>query len=147
MQSNAVRPRPDGTSAALFSAWSENKDPGSVGFSIESLADGKLLGHLTLYGAVLPERAATLAILIGPNDTGRGFGTDAVKTAVRYGFEQMGLNRIELRVLAMNQRALAAYAKAGFAREGALRQSVFLAGGFHDQIIMGLLRQDWDALG
>ena len=143
LQSNTVRPRPAGAAEALFSTWSENKDPGSVGFSIASTADGRLLGHLTLHGAVLPERAATLAIMIGPQFTGQGFGTDAVRTAVRYGFEQMGLNRLELRTLAVNARARAAYAKAGFVHEGQLRQSAYLAGAFHDQVVMGMLRQDW----
>ena len=147
LQTSTVRPRPEGSAAALFSAWSENADPGSAGFSIESLADGELVGHLTLHGAALPERRATLSIMIGPRATGRGLGTDAVKAAVRYGFEQMGLNRIELRALAMNARALAAYAKAGFVREGTLREAAYFAGGFHDQVVMGILRREWEERG
>ena len=144
LQSNAIRPHPEGSAAALFSAWSANTDPGSAGFSIESLPDGKLAGHLTLHGAALPERCATLSIMIGPHATGRGLGTDAVSTAVRYGFEQMGLNRIELRVLALNARALAAYTKAGFVREGTRREGAYFAGAFHDRVLLGILRREWE---
>ncbi len=127
----------------MFKQWSTNSTVGNTGFSIEALDTGAVIGHITLYGASLPERAATLAIILAPEETGKGYGTDAVKTAVNYGFLQMGLNRIELRTWAFNTRARNAYANAGFTEEGRLREVVYFNGTHHDAIIMSILRSEW----
>jgi RimJ/RimL family protein N-acetyltransferase len=143
LQQIVVRPRPEGTTIDMFRRWSVNDAPSGAGFSVEERDTGEFAGHVTMWGAVLPERAATLAIVLGPGFVGRGLGTDAVRVMVRYGFLVMGLNRIELRVLALNDRARRAYAKAGFVEEGVRREAVFLGGGFGDEVVMSVLRAEW----
>jgi RimJ/RimL family protein N-acetyltransferase len=145
-QQQTVRPQPSGPSRDLFRRWSTNESGSDVGFSIETVEDGTLVGHLTLWGATLPSRAATLGILIGSEHVGRGLGTDAVRLAARYGFRVMGLHRIGLTVAAFNGRGRRAYEKAGFEVEGVRRDAVFLDGRFTDEVQMGLLEQDWAAL-
>ena len=93
----------------------------------------------------LPERVGTLGVLIRPDDVGRGYGTDAVRTMVAYGFRAMGLNRIQLDTFAFNTRARRAYAKAGFVEEGVRREALFIDGGFADEVVMAILRREWDA--
>jgi RimJ/RimL family protein N-acetyltransferase len=145
LQSGTVRPRPADSAAELFRGWSANKEPGNVGFSVVSQADDTLVGHVVLYGAAVPTRSATAAIIIGSEYAGRGFGTDAMRTLVRYGFEEMGLNRIGLEVWAFNDRAIASYLKAGFVEEGRRREMIFHAGRFHDEVLMSILAADWRA--
>lgn len=145
LQQPAVKPRPEGATADMFRQWSTNNSAGSVGFSIESLDTGNFIGHVTLYGAFIPERAATLSIIMAPEETGKGYGTDAVKTAINYGFLQMGLNRIELRTWAFNCRARNAYSNAGFTEEGRLREVVYFNGTHHDAIVMSILRSEWES--
>lgn len=145
LQSSTVRPRPADSAAELFRDWSANKEPGSVGFSVVSQADDTLLGHVALYGAALPSRSATAAIVIGSEHTGRGYGTDAMRTLIRYGFEEMGLNRIGLEVWAFNTRAIASYTKAGFVEEGRRRQVVFHGGRYYDEVLMSILAPEWRA--
>lgn len=128
----------------MFRQWSANTAAGSAGFSIETHGTGTFIGHVTLYGASMPERAATLAIIIAPEETGKGCGTDAVKMAINYGFLQMGLNRIELRTWAFNKRAWDAYSNAGFTEEGRLREVVYFNGTHHDAIVMSILRSEWE---
>jgi RimJ/RimL family protein N-acetyltransferase len=143
LQQSTIRPMPATAIEAMFRQWSANTDPNSVGFSIEGLSGEGLVGHITLYGAMIPERAATLAVIVGPDHVGHGYGSDAVRTMVRYGFLQMGLNRIELRTWAFNSRGIRVYAKAGFTEEGRLRDAVFYDGDFHDQVIMSILQREW----
>ena len=145
-QQQTVRPQPAGPAQDLFRRWSTNDSGSGVGFSIEALGSGRLVGHVTLWGAALPARAATLGILIGPDHVGRGYGTDAVRVVARYGFRVMGLHRIGLAVSAFNARGRRAYEKAGFQVEGVRREAVFLDGGFTDEVQMGLLEQEWAAL-
>lgn len=146
LQQSSVRPGPAGAAAEMFRSWSGNTTPGSVGLSIETLADSTFVGHATLYGGSLPARAATLAILVGPGYVGRGYGSDAVRTLLRYGFLEMGLNRVELRVWAFNTRGIRAYARAGFVEEGRRREAVFHDGAFDDEVLMSVLAREWLAV-
>jgi RimJ/RimL family protein N-acetyltransferase len=145
LQQQTVRPRPDGPAKELFRRWSANEDATGVGFSVESLESGEFVGHVTLSGATVVGRSAALGIIIGPSHVGRGYGTDAVRVLARYGFRAMGLHRIGLELVAFNTRARRTYEKAGFQAEGVRRESVFVDGAFADEVIMGLLRPDFDA--
>lgn len=143
LQQRVVKPRPEASVEEMFRSWSTNKPSGDCGFSVVDAGSGQLLGHLTLFGAALPERAATFAIIIGPAHVGRGVGPRATRLALSYGFRELGLNRIELRVWAFNTRAVRAYEKSGFVHEGRRRDAVFHDGNFHDELLMSVLSRDF----
>ncbi|WP_439689779.1 GNAT family N-acetyltransferase [Curtobacterium sp. SP.BCp] len=145
LQQILVRPRPEAPIVEMFRSWSKSERSGEVGFSVVDRASGELVGHVTLFGAALPVRAATLAVMIGSEHVGRGYGTDAVRLLTEYGFREMGLNRIEIQVHAFNDRARAVYRKAGYVEEGVRREAVFHDGLFHDEVIMSALARDWPA--
>lgn len=145
LQQLTVRPRPEGDVAEMFRKWSGSEPAGDVGFCVTDRISGRLVGHVTLFGAKLLTRAATLTVMIGSEHTGSGYGTDAVRTLVDYGFREMGLNRIQLHVFAYNARARATYRKVGFVEEGVLRETVFHDGTFHDEVVMSVLARDWFA--
>lgn len=87
---------------------------------------------------------AEFGIMIGEKEYwGQGYGTDAVKTLVQFGFDELNLKRIWLRVFDFNARAIRCYEKAGFSLEGRLRQHYYHAGRYYDELIMGLLREEW----
>lgn len=130
--------------AAQFRTWSANVGS-DVGLAVVELATGELIGHVALFGATVKDRRATLGILIGAPYQGRGLGTDAVRTIVDYGFTELGLHRIELSVNGDNPAAIAAYRKAGFIEEGRLRESLFRAGRWHDDVRMGMLAREHQA--
>lgn len=142
LQQIVVRPRPTEPIAEMFRDWSKSDRGGDVGFSAVDRASGDLVGHLTLFGASLPVRAATLAVMIGSEHVGHGYGTDAVRVLTDYGFREMGLNRIEVRVHAFNDRARSVYEKAGYQEEGARREATFHDGRFHDEVVMSTLARD-----
>ena len=62
---------------------------------------------------------------------------------VGFGFRELCLHRIGLRVYSHNQRAQRAYAKLGFIKEGVLRESYYRGGVFHDTIVMSILQSEW----
>lgn len=114
-----------------------------MGFSVVDRISGMLVGHVRLFGAKFPARAATLVVMIGSDHVDRGYGTDAVRLLTKYGFREMGLNRIEIRVLAFNERARAVYRKIGYLEEGVRREAIFHDGCFHDEVLMSALARDW----
>ncbi len=143
LQNTTVLPWPEGGVSEQFQQWSANRDTSSVGFSIELTETEEFVGHVTLFGRNPINQSATLAIIVGPEFHGRGYGSDAVRLAVRYGFLQLGLNRIELQTWAFNARGIASYKKAGFVEEGRRREAVFFNGRRHDEVIMAILKDDW----
>lgn len=109
------------------------------------LKDGdRHIGNCGFNSIDLANRNAHFGILIGERDAwGQGFGGEAAKLILGYGFEQLGLRRIELFVFSFNERARKAYEKAGFVLEGTKRESYFRDGSFHDTLVMSILEHEW----
>jgi len=88
--------------------------------------------------------SAEVGLFIGlPELWDQGLGYDALRALLRFGFEQMNLHRIYLRVFAGNERAVHLYEKLGFQREGCWRDAEFRHGRYHDMLWMSVLREEW----
>ena len=84
---------------------------------------------------------AEYGIFIGePDARGRGVGTAAAKLMLRYCFEEEGLHRVYLRAFSDNIQAIKSYEKAGFVREGLLRDDVCIEGQYRDIVWMAAIR-------
>lgn len=119
--------------------------PGSAGFYLER---GRHVGFAGLHelgkGYRGPARSALFGISIGePEFWGKGYGSEALELVLRYAFEELNLNRMELDVLANNERAWRAHERAEFRREGRLRQAMFRHGAYHDLYRMAILAHEW----
>ncbi len=111
-------------------------------FAIE--VDGKHVGNLGIHKVDRVHRKADLGIVIGePAYWSRGYGTDALRLALGYGFGPLGLNKVSLDVLEDNARALRSYAKCGFVREGVHREDVFKDGRFLNVVRMSILAREF----
>jgi RimJ/RimL family protein N-acetyltransferase len=114
-------------------------------FAIRSVAGGELVGTCQLRDIDHRHATAELQIRIGARDErGKGNGTEAVRLLLTHAFRDLGLVRVQLHVFATNTRAVRAYEKAGFRREGVLRSAVYLDGERRDVIVMGILRDEAD---
>src|SRR5206468_12581095 len=75
----------------------------------------------------------------------RWLGTDAVRLVLRYAFENLELNRVELTTDEDNRRAIRCYEKCGFAREALPRQHRLIDGKFGNTLVMAVLREEWES--
>ncbi|MEW5941873.1 MAG: GNAT family protein, partial [Chloroflexota bacterium] len=125
-----------------------NRDPNEKPLAIE-MRDGegwRLIGNCAFFDIDTVARSGEIGIMIGDKSVwNKGLGTEAMGLLLLHGFETLNLNRVMLKVYAYNARAIRAYEKAGFKREGALRQAVFKHGKYDDVHIMSVLRSEWDA--
>lgn len=122
-----------------------SSDESVVALIIE--ADGRAVGDINLFNIDERNRSAMLGLSIWrTEDRGRGYGTDAVRALVRWAFRQKNLHRIELGVAPHNERAVRVYERVGFVAEGRRRESHYEDGRYVDDIIMGLLRSDFEAM-
>ncbi|MBT9176862.1 MAG: Spermidine N(1)-acetyltransferase [Firmicutes bacterium] len=113
-------------------------------FALETLA-GEYLGGCGFHHIDAINRHTEIGIAIGKEShLGQGYGEDAVKLLLRVGFHALNLNKIYLRVFAGNSRAIRCYVKCGFKEVGRHRQHRFTAGEWHDEIIMEVLRSEWE---
>lgn len=113
--------------------------------AIARLADDAFLGSMGFVHVDWRSRSGEFGIAIwNPEGRGRGYGTQAVRLFCDWGFGVLNLNRIELRTYDYNARALRCYEKAGFVQEGRKRQARYWDGAYHDEIVMGLLREEWE---
>jgi RimJ/RimL family protein N-acetyltransferase len=115
-------------------------------FAIRTMVEDRLIGLIGLYTIFQPQREAFMGIQIGERDYwGKGFGTDALRVLLRYGFDELNLQRVSLSVLEGNERAMRSYEKCGFRYEGRERQVWTYDSRRWDEIYMGLLREEWAA--
>lgn len=144
-QSNWVVPSSEAAARERIAKWTANEKD-DLGFAIETLGDTPVLvGNLGLWGARPKDRCATLGIALGREHVGRGYGTDAVRVIVNYGFREMGLHRIQLVVAPFNPAGIRAYEKAGFVVEGRRREVVQHDGRWYDEVLMAILDHEWAA--
>ena len=101
----------------------------------------KHVGGAGFHSVDWPSRSAELGIVLGSRDSwGQGYGTDATRALVGWGFRELNLNRVWLRVFEDNARGIRCYEKVGFRIEGRLRQDRFREGRYLDTLVMGILR-------
>lgn len=109
--------------------------------------NGEPIGNIGFNRMDYQNSYAVLGIMIGEKGFwGKGYGTDAIKTLLRFGFQELGLNKIELAVDVLNERAISCYKKCGFVVEGRLRKNRFYKGKYCDEFCMGLLRDEWETI-
>lgn len=119
--------------------WVEEQPKDSAWFAID--ADAEPIGICGLHQIEHYHQRAEVGIRIGAPYRGKGFGQDAVRTLVDYGFRHLNLRKISLRCLADDERAVGAYRKAGFVEEGRLRDHAWYDGTVHDELVMAVFRE------
>lgn len=113
-------------------------------FGIEHIKDKKLIGTCGLYDFDTISHKAELRMKIGNRSyRGKGIGTEALAKLLNFGFDDLNLHKIWLRVLTDNQAAVKLYENAGFQHEGKLREDMYIRGVYHDLYIMSVLRKNY----
>lgn len=126
-------------------AWVESIVSHPAAWVIEY--QGRAIGEILIDNFVEADQRAGLIVgILDPEALGKGLGTEAIKAIAEFCFDTLDLHKLSMRVLAFNTRAIRAYERVGFIREGLERESALIGGTWHDDVIVGLLRRDFDAL-
>ncbi len=114
-------------------------------FNIRKLDGDRLIGFVNLWISQWASGEAGVGIGIGDRaDWGKGYGTDAMRLALRYAFGELNLRRVSLEAFAHNTRAIRSYEKAGFKLEGVQREWAWRDGRRWDVVSMGILAEEFD---
>lgn len=119
----------------------ENND---YNFGIIDKENDELIGNCGIMDINLVHGKATLGIFIGEeNKRGNGIGKEVLNLLLDYGFNQLRLHNIDLAVFDFNKQAIACYKGVGFKEYGRRRESYFVNGKWHDEILMEFLEDDY----
>lgn len=117
-------------------------DPTRHYYNIVDVRRGLVVGncHVEVHGT-----NAMLGIVIGdPLSREHGLGTEVIGMLARFAFDELGVHRIFLGVMAENERAIRCYRKVGFVECGHRHEACWYHGGWHDMLDMEILRGDWE---
>ena len=118
------------------------RDRDRYDFAIE--LEQALIGEVTLNNIDWLNRCAAFRIALWRDqDRNQGLGSEAAALTLRFAFETLGLNRVELDVYDFNPRARHVYARLGFRHEGTRRAALCWEGEWVDCHIMGLLQAEY----
>ncbi|MEZ6093477.1 MAG: GNAT family N-acetyltransferase [Pirellulaceae bacterium] len=119
--------------------WNDGK---AIVFAICEIATGALRGAVGLHVSQV-DHHAEVGYWIGKELWGKGIATEACSRAIRYGFEELGLERIHAHHMAVNPASGKVLEKSGMTQEGYLRKHVRKWGEFHDIVFYGVLAEEW----
>lgn len=111
-------------------------------FAVTRKDDDSFLGEAVLNELDEANQSMNFRIALNQRARDKGYGTEATKAVVDFGFDQVGLHRITLGVYAFNPRAQHVYEKVGFVQEGRLRESLLWEGERYDDILMAILKHE-----
>lgn len=104
------------------------------------------IGNMGLRGFRWKDRAADFGIVIGEVECrGKGYGKEATELVLKYAFETLNLNRVQLGVFAHNPAGIKAYEAVGFVREGVQREHNFVEGRYADHVMYSMLAREYFA--
>ena len=116
-------------------------------FAIVLKESDKLIGNISLIEVDLVHRNAVLGIFIGDDSNrGKGYGKEAIKLLLEYGFNNLNLNNIMLSVYSFNKRAIKVYESLWFKKFGTRHKSHYFKGKFYDEIQMEILKEEYSEI-
>lgn len=139
-------PRTEITEEKFIEELGDNKSRTYVMFVIDALENSvnKPIGTTAFSGIDIKDHNASFDITIGEKEYwGKGYGTEAARLMIRFGFEQLNFHRINSGVISFNERSIKMHNKIGFTKEGRQRQLIFKDGVFCDYVLFGFLRDEW----
>ena len=124
--------------------WKQRQERKAFTSAIETVADGKLIGGISLMNINWTNRSAMLGISIyDSKNRGKGYGQESINLVLGFAFRTLNLNRVELEAFDFNERAQKCYLKVGFREVGTKRKARFIDGQYRDVMIMDILRDEW----
>jgi ribosomal-protein-alanine N-acetyltransferase len=126
--------------AGMAQAYREEKE---IRWGITSKSDDTVIGMIGYNYWIRRDARGSVGYDLARAYWGQGIMTEALKAVIKFGFEHMGLNRIEADADARNPASARVLAKAGFHQEGLQREQFYEDSSFNDLVLFALLRKDY----
>lgn len=115
-------------------------------YGIEDKENGKIIGGIGLAHVSFKFMHAEVGYWVAKNFWRKGIGKEALNLTIKFGFEQLGLNRIYARVMHPNKVSAHLLESVGFVREGVMREAVRRENEWWDYLWFSMLADEYQAL-
>ena len=117
------------------------------GFHAGVSVQGRLAGCIGLHPVNWQNQQVAIGYWLGREWEGHGLVTAGTRAVTRYCFDQLGLERVEIRAAVENARSRAVAERLGFTLEGTLRRAQRVDGRWLDNAVYSMLREEVGRLG
>lgn len=117
---------------------------GVIVLAIENLA-GEYVGGISLHSRDEKNGLFSFGIIVDQHYRGQGYAEDAVRILLRYGFWERRYQKCNSACLHTNEASIRLHKKLGFLEEGRRRRQIFFNGDYHDDVLFGMTREEFDA--
>jgi RimJ/RimL family protein N-acetyltransferase len=114
-------------------------------FAMENL-DGVTVGWITLHSRDQKNGTFGFGVAVYRDYRGQGYAVDAARIILKYGFWEQRYQKCNSACLATNDASIRIHEKLGFIEEGRIRRNCFYDGKYHDEVLFGMTREEFDAL-
>lgn len=132
--------------SAMFIEQTMKKEAQNNGFEAGIFSEGELVGVIGLHSINNANKSTSIGYWLAATASGKGIMTKATKAVLAYCFEELGLNRIEIKAATANGKSRAIPERLGFVHEGTLRQAEWLYDHYVDHELYAMLRDDYNRL-
>ena len=115
-------------------------------FAYAIMFDGNMVGRIGMHHINQQNKIGEIGYWLAGGMQGRGIVAKCCTALISYGFNELGLNRIEIKCATGNDKSRAIPEKLKFKREGILRQAEWLNGNFVDLYLYSMLKEEWEML-
>ncbi|AIC93034.1 GNAT family N-acetyltransferase [Shouchella lehensis] len=105
--------------------------------------DGHVVGMASFNSLNWANKTASIGYWVSEKVQGRGIVTAVAHDLTNYAFQQLNMNKVEIRAAAENQKSQRVPMKLGFTREGTIRQAEWLYDHYVDHVVFGMLASEW----
>lgn len=135
------------TTVELQREWLEKaagfNDDAMLRFAIENL-EGVSVGWVTLHSRDQKNGTFGFGVAVYRDYRGQGYAIDAVGILLRYGFWEQRYQKCNSSCVHTNEASIRMHEKLGFIEEGRIRRNAFFNGIYHDEVLFGLTREEFD---
>ena len=108
------------------------------------LSDQTIVGRIGLHHINQQNKSAAIGYWLNRDMEGEGIISRSCRQIIDLAFNELGLNRIEIKAAVENTKSQAIPERLGFQREGISRQSEFVNGIFLDLVVFSMLKEEWN---
>lgn len=126
-----------------FLDWQREEPRRMVNLAITLAATGEMIGIAGVRQRQPDQPRGDIGYELAPWHWGRGYATEAARAMLAFGFEALGLHKVHARCLAVNAASARVLERLGMRLEARLREHEWIRGEPHDELLYGILADEW----
>ena len=130
----------------IYNYRKEFAEEKQIRWGIAAKTDNRLIGTCEFMNFDDESRRCEIGCGLVSSEWSKGYMSEALRSIIDFGFAVLDLNRIEACIVSGNSASVRLFRKLGFVYEGVAREKEFFKGKFHDEIIMSMLRADYNLI-